>query len=141
MYNYIMSHIITRALFYSNSNEMSCFEMFFLVSFSGNMGQTSPTNPAEKKPRVITWTSQDGFHKSKNTNPHDYFIIAQCVLCFSYCLVLQTDTRRITHISAEQKRRFNIKLGFDTLHSLVTTLSSQPSIKVTLVSVTLSVST
>ncbi|RVE63510.1 hypothetical protein OJAV_G00136960 [Oryzias javanicus] len=41
-----------------------------------------------------------------------------------------TETRRITHISAEQKRRFNIKLGFDTLHSLVTTLSSQPSIKI-----------
>uniref|UniRef100_A0A3P9NR81 MLX interacting protein like n=1 Tax=Poecilia reticulata TaxID=8081 RepID=A0A3P9NR81_POERE len=39
-------------------------------------------------------------------------------------------TRRITHISAEQKRRFNIKLGFDTLHNLVTTLSSQPSIKI-----------
>ncbi|RXN12752.1 carbohydrate-responsive element-binding -like protein [Labeo rohita] len=48
--------------------------------------------------------------------------------CFS--VPQQTDTRRITHISAEQKRRFNIKLGFDTLHSLVTTLSSQPSIKI-----------
>lgn len=45
-------------------------------------------------------------------------------------LVLQTESRRITHISAEQKRRFNIKLGFDTLHSLVSTLSAQPSIKV-----------
>ncbi|XP_043997359.1 carbohydrate-responsive element-binding protein-like isoform X5 [Gambusia affinis] len=42
----------------------------------------------------------------------------------------QAETRRITHISAEQKRRFNIKLGFDTLHNLVTTLSSQPSIKI-----------
>uniref|UniRef100_A0A665U8U1 Carbohydrate-responsive element-binding protein-like n=1 Tax=Echeneis naucrates TaxID=173247 RepID=A0A665U8U1_ECHNA len=42
----------------------------------------------------------------------------------------QSETRRITHISAEQKRRFNIKLGFDTLHNLVTTLSSQPSIKI-----------
>ncbi|XP_051903780.1 carbohydrate-responsive element-binding protein-like [Hippocampus zosterae] len=41
-----------------------------------------------------------------------------------------TESRRITHISAEQKRRFNIKLGFDTLHNLVTTLSSQPSIKI-----------
>ncbi|XP_035199220.1 carbohydrate-responsive element-binding protein isoform X2 [Oxyura jamaicensis] len=40
------------------------------------------------------------------------------------------ESRRITHISAEQKRRFNIKLGFDTLHSLVSTLSTQPSIKV-----------
>lgn len=46
-----------------------------------------------------------------------------------FCLQ-QTQTRRVTHISAEQKRRFNIKLGFDTLHNLVTTLSSQPSIKV-----------
>uniref|UniRef100_A0A3Q3IDZ2 BHLH domain-containing protein n=1 Tax=Monopterus albus TaxID=43700 RepID=A0A3Q3IDZ2_MONAL len=42
----------------------------------------------------------------------------------------QTQTKRIIHISAEQKRRFNIKLGFDTLHNLVTTLSSQPSIKI-----------
>ncbi|XP_055461722.1 carbohydrate-responsive element-binding protein isoform X2 [Psammomys obesus] len=40
------------------------------------------------------------------------------------------ETRRITHISAEQKRRFNIKLGFDTLHALVSTLSAQPSLKV-----------
>ncbi|NXA53854.1 MLXPL protein, partial [Nothocercus julius] len=40
------------------------------------------------------------------------------------------ESRRITHISAEQKRRFNIKLGFDMLHSLVSTLSAQPSVKV-----------
>ncbi|XP_048645891.1 carbohydrate-responsive element-binding protein isoform X2 [Marmota marmota marmota] len=42
----------------------------------------------------------------------------------------KTENRRITHISAEQKRRFNIKLGFDTLHGLVGTLSAQPSLKV-----------
>ncbi|XP_046524124.1 carbohydrate-responsive element-binding protein isoform X3 [Equus quagga] len=42
---------------------------------------------------------------------------------------LKTESRRITHISAEQKRRFNIKLGFDTLHGLVSTLSAQPSLK------------
>lgn len=54
-----------------------------------------------------------------------------CDVCVSMlCYLQQTETRRITHISAEQKRRFNIKLGFDTLHNLVTTLSSQPSIKV-----------
>uniref|UniRef100_A0A8C0E4J3 MLX interacting protein like n=1 Tax=Balaenoptera musculus TaxID=9771 RepID=A0A8C0E4J3_BALMU len=41
----------------------------------------------------------------------------------------KTETRRITHISAEQKRRFNIKLGFDTLHGLVSTLSTQPNLK------------
>ncbi|KTF82287.1 hypothetical protein cypCar_00027506, partial [Cyprinus carpio] len=74
------------------------------LSFSGNMGQMSPTNPAEKSPESLP-----GQAKMEST---------------------RTDTRRITHISAEQKRRFNIKLGFDTLHSLVTTLSSQPSIKI-----------
>ncbi|CAK6444594.1 unnamed protein product [Pipistrellus nathusii] len=42
----------------------------------------------------------------------------------------KTENRRITHISAEQKRRFNIKLGFDTLHGLVSTLNTQPSLKV-----------
>ncbi|XP_030789255.1 carbohydrate-responsive element-binding protein isoform X3 [Rhinopithecus roxellana] len=42
----------------------------------------------------------------------------------------KTENRRITHISAEQKRRFNIKLGFDTLHGLVSTLSAQPTLKV-----------
>ncbi|XP_021110064.1 carbohydrate-responsive element-binding protein isoform X4 [Heterocephalus glaber] len=42
----------------------------------------------------------------------------------------KTENRRITHISAEQKRRFNIKLGFDVLHGLVSTLSAQPSLKV-----------
>ncbi|XP_059935183.1 carbohydrate-responsive element-binding protein, partial [Mesoplodon densirostris] len=41
----------------------------------------------------------------------------------------KTENRRITHISAEQKRRFNIKLGFDTLHGLVSTLSTQPNVK------------
>ncbi|XP_023570215.1 carbohydrate-responsive element-binding protein isoform X5 [Octodon degus] len=42
----------------------------------------------------------------------------------------KTENRRITHISAEQKRRFNIKLGFDILHGLVSTLSAQPGLKV-----------
>ncbi|XP_044930894.1 carbohydrate-responsive element-binding protein isoform X2 [Mustela putorius furo] len=42
----------------------------------------------------------------------------------------KTESRRITHISAEQKRRFNIKLGFDTLHGLVSSLSAQPGLKV-----------
>ncbi|KAM8976193.1 carbohydrate-responsive element-binding protein [Pelodytes ibericus] len=37
----------------------------------------------------------------------------------------KVETRRITHISAEQKRRCNIKLGFDTLHNLVTSLHGQ----------------
>ncbi|XP_046695915.1 carbohydrate-responsive element-binding protein-like isoform X2 [Silurus meridionalis] len=74
------------------------------VSFSGTFDSTSPTNPPEKQSENLT-----GITKTEH---------------------IKTDTRRITHISAEQKRRFNIKLGFDTLHSLVTTLSSQPSIKI-----------
>ncbi|KAM4616552.1 MLX-interacting protein [Polymixia lowei] len=37
-------------------------------------------------------------------------------------------TRRVTHISAEQKRRFNINIGFKTLGNLVPTLKSQANI-------------
>ncbi|XP_029303183.1 carbohydrate-responsive element-binding protein isoform X2 [Cottoperca gobio] len=82
-----------------------------LTGHPGHPGQTSPPNPLDKA--------------SNPESPHT---------CFSGHGKIesskQTETRRITHISAEQKRRFNIKLGFDTLHNLVTTLSSQPSIKI-----------
>ncbi|KAM6970618.1 carbohydrate-responsive element-binding protein [Aplochiton taeniatus] len=77
------------------------------VSFSRCSGQTSPAN-LEKTSNPES-PRQPGFGKMDSH---------------------KTENRRITHISAEQKRRFNIKLGFDTLHSLVTTLSSQPSIKI-----------
>nr|XP_040036984.1 carbohydrate-responsive element-binding protein-like isoform X2 [Gasterosteus aculeatus aculeatus] len=81
------------------------------VHFPGHTGQMSPPNPSDKS--------------FNSESPHS---------CFSGHGKIesskQTETRRITHISAEQKRRFNIKLGFDTLHNLVTTLSSQPSIKI-----------
>ncbi|KAG5844367.1 hypothetical protein ANANG_G00161760 [Anguilla anguilla] len=79
------------------------------ASFTRNAGQMSPTNPVEKSSNPQSPHSFPGPAKLEPT---------------------KTETRRITHISAEQKRRFNIKLGFDTLHSLVTTLSSQPSIKI-----------
>ncbi|XP_036382508.1 MLX-interacting protein isoform X1 [Megalops cyprinoides] len=38
-------------------------------------------------------------------------------------------SRRVNHISAEQKRRFNINIGFKTLCSLVPTLKSQSNLK------------
>ncbi|TKS83624.1 Carbohydrate-responsive element-binding protein [Collichthys lucidus] len=81
------------------------------VNFSGHPGQTSPPNPLDKASNPESSHSGFSRHGKIESSKH-------------------TETRRITHISAEQKRRFNIKLGFDTLHNLVTTLSSQPSIKI-----------
>ncbi|XP_005953640.1 carbohydrate-responsive element-binding protein-like [Haplochromis burtoni] len=91
---------------------MSCMLFIFsLVNFPTHQGQTSPPNPLDKASNPESPHSGfSGYGKLESSK--------------------QTDTRRITHISAEQKRRFNIKLGFDTLHNLVTTLSSQPSIKI-----------
>ncbi|KAJ7997357.1 hypothetical protein DPEC_G00228140 [Dallia pectoralis] len=80
----------------------------FTVSFSGHSGQRSPTN-----------LEMPSYSESSHSLPGHSKMESN-----------KTETRRITHISAEQKRRFNIKLGFDTLHSLVTTLSSQPSVKI-----------
>ncbi|XP_008284570.1 carbohydrate-responsive element-binding protein isoform X2 [Stegastes partitus] len=81
------------------------------VSFPAHPGQTSPPNPLDRT--------------SNPESPHSGYSGHGKIESSK-----QTETRRITHISAEQKRRFNIKLGFDTLHDLVTTLSSQPSIKI-----------
>ncbi|KAG8450663.1 hypothetical protein GDO86_003078 [Hymenochirus boettgeri] len=52
-----------------------------------------------------------------------------CVIIYYILGSLKVEIRRITHISAEQKRRCNIKIGFDTLHSLVTSLHGQHSNK------------
>nr|XP_023688886.1 carbohydrate-responsive element-binding protein-like isoform X1 [Paramormyrops kingsleyae] len=79
------------------------------VVFSGNSGQISPTIPAE---RVSGLQASHSFSRQPKME------------------ATKTESRRITHISAEQKRRFNIKLGFDTLQSLVTTLSAQPGVKI-----------
>ncbi|XP_040005787.1 carbohydrate-responsive element-binding protein-like isoform X2 [Xiphias gladius] len=81
------------------------------VNFPENPGRTSPPNLLDKASNPES--PQSGFPGPGKIESSK-----------------QTETRRITHISAEQKRRFNIKLGFDTLHNLVTTLSSQPSIKI-----------
>ncbi|XP_068600939.1 carbohydrate-responsive element-binding protein [Brachionichthys hirsutus] len=78
------------------------------VRFPRYPGQTSPPNPLDKSSNPES--SHSGHGKTESSK--------------------EKESRRVTHISAEQKRRFNIKLGFDTLHNLVTTLSSQPSIKV-----------
>lgn len=42
----------------------------------------------------------------------------QCTLCHNDESIPQQN-RQMKHISAEQKRRFNIKMGFDTLNSLI----------------------
>lgn len=39
------------------------------------------------------------------------------------------EQRRVGHIHAEQKRRYNIKNGFDTLHSLIPQLNQNPNTK------------
>ncbi|XP_034462057.1 carbohydrate-responsive element-binding protein-like isoform X3 [Hippoglossus hippoglossus] len=82
-------------------------------SLSEHPGRTSTPNPLEI---VSNPESPQSVHGKKESS--------------KMCCLQQTETRRVTHISAEQKRRFNIKTGFDTLHNLVTTLSSQPSIKI-----------
>lgn len=49
-----------------------------------------------------------------------------CVCLFSPCLF---QSRRVTHITAEQKRRFNINIGFKMLSSLIPALKSQSNVK------------
>lgn len=45
-------------------------------------------------------------------------------------LIFSQEHRRVCHINAEQKRRCNIKNGFDTLHMLIPHLVQNPNSKV-----------
>ncbi|KAM9497910.1 carbohydrate-responsive element-binding protein-like [Salvelinus alpinus] len=96
------------------------------VSFSGHSGQTSPTNLHSGQ------TSPTNLHSGQTspTNLLERESNPESPPGHSKMESNKTQSRSITHVSAEQKRRFNIKLGFDVLHSLVTTMSSQPSIKI-----------
>ncbi|KAG9329583.1 hypothetical protein JZ751_025938 [Albula glossodonta] len=49
--------------------------------------------------------------------------------CSSLAKNESNQSRRVNHISAEQKRRFNINIGFKTLCGLVPTLKSQSNLK------------
>ncbi|XP_051887712.1 MLX-interacting protein isoform X2 [Pristis pectinata] len=74
-----------------------------------NSGQGSPAS-SERIP-----SPQSPINSSAKSKPEQPVVVLK--------------NRRMTHISAEQKRRFNIKMGFDTLHNLVTTLKCQSNIK------------
>lgn len=50
--------------------------------------------------------------------------------CLSMNKYSSRDNRRVGHIHAEQKRRYNIKNGFDMLHSLIPQLQQNPNAKV-----------
>ncbi|GCC35941.1 hypothetical protein chiPu_0014431, partial [Chiloscyllium punctatum] len=91
------------------------------------------SNCSEKIPSFSLPGHKCGSGKLSLTDPGEQESVTQSPRSTANRKKLQTNkfvTRRIIHISAEQKRRFNIKLGFDTLHSLVTSLDSQPAVKV-----------
>lgn len=48
----------------------------------------------------------------------------------SPCAETSHRDRRTGHIHAEQKRRYNIKNGFDMIHSLIPHLNQNPNAKV-----------
>lgn len=50
--------------------------------------------------------------------------------CDSLTTHTQQRDRRVGHIHAEQKRRYNIKNGFDMIHSLIPHLNQNPNAKV-----------
>ncbi|NWS48848.1 MLXPL protein, partial [Probosciger aterrimus] len=97
------------------------------------LADTEPGSLLVPKAEQLSPTSACGidWHKPGQASPRPTGIsLHHPVSCRGRPEPSKVESRRITHISAEQKRRFNIKLGFNTLHSLVSTLSTQPSIKV-----------
>ena len=76
-----------------------------------NMSSSGPLSPPKSGPMHsrVDVDQQPQNHRKMNTPPKD---------------------RRTCHINAEQKRRCNIKNGFDMLHSLIPQLHQNPNAKV-----------
>ncbi|KAK1806810.1 hypothetical protein P4O66_005289 [Electrophorus voltai] len=80
-----------------------------------NSGQGSPLGTEQVPSPQSPLSSTTGLAKNEANQMSDKYLE-------------EVESRRVNHISAEQKRRFNINVGFKTLCSLVPTLKSQSNI-------------
>jgi hypothetical protein len=74
------------------------------------MSPYSPTSSSS-----TTTTSSDEYNKSKKSNASSKKMTHE---------LLSEDQKRANHIASEQKRRANIRVGFEKLVDIVPTLSS-----------------
>ncbi len=95
-----MSHIITQALCFIPI-VMKCF----LVSFSGNMmGQTSPTNPAEKSPEALPGQAKmDSTRVQTQIHTWLFHNLSVCVVFLILSCLTDRHTTDHTHFSRAEE--------------------------------------
>lgn len=103
------------------------------VSSINNQQQTKqgPTSSSSGMYQTPTLSPDSAFQHEGN-NHHE---MSSSSMSPERCLSLskfhpRESQRRVGHIHAEQKRRYNIKNGFDMLHQLIPQLQQNPSAKV-----------
>jgi len=88
---------------------------------------TSTTSNLYQTP---TLSPESTYQESNSSYQHDLPQSLSPERCLSINKYQSRDNRRAGHIHAEQKRRYNIKNGFDMLHSLIPQLQQNPNAKV-----------
>lgn len=102
---------------------------------------SSLTNNQQSKPSTSS-TTTSGLYQTPTLSPESAFHDSShhemsSSMSPERCLSLskfhpRENQRRAGHIHAEQKRRYNIKNGFDMLHQLIPQLQQNPNAKVTI---------
>ncbi|XP_070492951.1 carbohydrate-responsive element-binding protein isoform X2 [Chironomus tepperi] len=87
---------------------------------------TSTTSNLYQTP---TLSPESTYQESNSSYQHDLPQSLSPERCISMSKYQSRDNRRAGHIHAEQKRRYNIKNGFDMLHSLIPQLQQNPNAK------------
>ncbi|KAL7027841.1 hypothetical protein ACKWTF_005617 [Chironomus riparius] len=87
---------------------------------------TSTTSNLYQTP---TLSPESTYQESNSSYQHDLPQSLSPERCIGMSKYQSRDNRRAGHIHAEQKRRYNIKNGFDMLHSLIPQLQQNPNAK------------
>lgn len=122
----------------ANSFTSSSLVQNSILMAANSIGMQNKIQPQQQQPSSSTSaTSGPGLYTSPTLSPDSAFHDTHDLSSHSpeRCLSSnkfqpRENQRRAGHIHAEQKRRYNIKNGFDMLHSLIPQLQQNPNAKV-----------
>jgi MAX-like protein X len=121
-----------RANSFTSSSLVQNSILMAVASAANKQQQASSTSstPMYQTPSLSpeSTTTYHDSHEHPSLSPE------RCISMGKYSSSRESSNRRAGHIHAEQKRRYNIKNGFDMLHSLIPQLQQNPNAKVSKIS-------
>lgn len=99
---------------------------------NSSIQQQQTTSTTSSVYHTPTLSPESTYQESSSSQLHELPHSLSPERCLSINKYQSRDNRRAGHIHAEQKRRYNIKNGFDMLHSLIPQLQQNPNAKVSI---------